>query len=834
MKDISYLLRGVVLCVCLLLPRSIPAQGTAFSYQGRLDNGGAAANGSYDLRFTVYDSASLPGTIIAGPITNSATSVSNGLFTVSLDFGGGVFAGQDRWLEIGVRTNSGGAFASLSPRQALTATPYAVFAGAVASGGLAAGTYGSAIIFSNAANSFFGNGTGLANVNAVSLNGFGAASFWNVAGNAATIPGTQFLGTTDNLPLELKVNGARALRLEPNPNAPNVIGGSAANEVTNGNYGAVIGGGGSSAYPNRVGAIFGTVVGGNGNTASGNYATAMGQFNTASGYGATAMGYSTVAGGFASQAGGTSAKANHDGTFVWADNTFADFTSTAANQFLIRAASGVGINTNDPNGAALSVNGNVTVNNRLGTTGDQPLELYANNQRALRLEPTGNADMVNVIGGSALNFVAAGVFGATIGGGGGSFSGIAYTNSVEAVFGTVSGGLGNGVQSFCFAATIGGGWSNSIQFSAQSSTIGGGDQNSIHGANFATVGGGAANMIQTSANDSTIGGGAANTIQTSASDSTIGGGLLNTIQDHTTYGTLGGGSINTIQSSANYSTVGGGGNNVVQTNGGASTIAGGSDNTIQVGGTYGTIPGGQANSATNYAFAAGRRAKANHTGAFVWADSTDADFASTTNNQFAIRAAGGVALSSTTPNLSFGAQTRQMINLWTTQYGIGVQPFRFYFRTDAGAGFAWFSGGTHNESTDNPGAGGTEVMKLDGTGLTVRGTFVSSSDRNLKENFAQINPRAVLDKVAALPISSWNYKEDKRSPHIGPMAQDFYAAFSVGPDDKHITTIDEGGVALAAIQGLNQKVEERDAEITALKGRLEKLERLVQSQKAQN
>ena len=48
-------------------------------------------------------------------------------------------------------------------------------------------------------------------------------------------------------------------------------------------------------------------------------------------------------------------------------------------------------------------------------------------------------------------------------------------------------------------------------------------------------------------------------------------------------------------------------------------------------------------------------------------------------------------------------------------------------------------------------------------------------------------PRAVLDKVAALPIAQWHYKHGKETPYVGPMAQDFYAAFGVGPDDKHIT-----------------------------------------------
>ena len=81
----------------------------------------------------------------------------------------------------------------------------------------------------------------------------------------------------------------------------------------------------------------------------------------------------------------------------------------------------------------------------------------------------------------------------------------------------------------------------------------------------------------------------------------------------------------------------------------------------------------------------------------------------------------------------------------------------------------------------------------------------------------------MLDKVATLPISRWNYKQDASSEHVGPMAQDFYAAFNVGPDDKHITVVDESGVALAAIQGLNQKLEDQKAENARLKEQNDKL-----------
>src|SRR5438552_3521467 len=101
------------------------AQGSAFTYQGVLTDNGHPANGSYDLTFTLFSVPS-DGIAFAGPLTNS-TSVSNGLFTATLDFGLSAFANGDRWLEIAVRTNGGGAFSPpLTPRQKLTPAPYAI------------------------------------------------------------------------------------------------------------------------------------------------------------------------------------------------------------------------------------------------------------------------------------------------------------------------------------------------------------------------------------------------------------------------------------------------------------------------------------------------------------------------------------------------------------------------------------------------------------------------------------------------------------------------------------------------------------------------------------
>jgi len=115
------------------------AQGTAFTYQGRLNDSGVPANGTYDFTFQLFDAAT-GGSSQGGPVTNNNMVVSQGLFTTILDFGANPFvAGAPRWLEIGARTNNGDVFTVLAPRQQLTPSPYAVFAGNAASAGSVTG-----------------------------------------------------------------------------------------------------------------------------------------------------------------------------------------------------------------------------------------------------------------------------------------------------------------------------------------------------------------------------------------------------------------------------------------------------------------------------------------------------------------------------------------------------------------------------------------------------------------------------------------------------------------------------------------------------------------------
>jgi hypothetical protein len=581
------------------------AQGTAFTYQGQLQNNGSLAGGTYNLTFTLFATNS-GGSAVAGPVTNSAIAVSNGLFTVTVDFGAGVWNGTTNWLEIAVETNGSGSFTTLSPRQRVTPTPYAITAenlyGTVAGGGLS-GTYSNQITLSNAANQFNGAFTG---------NGSGLTGVWLTGGNSGTTAGPNFVGTTDNQPLELHINGLRALRLEPTTNA----------------------------------------------------------------------------------------------SFV--------------------------------------------------------------------------TNAVNVIGGSSANFAAPGIVGVTIAGGGAQiYFSESAPNLVQDNFGTIGGGVNNDIETNAYESTISGGNANSILAGAYRSSIAGGWANSSGSASSVIVGG-EQNTISSNSIFSFIGGGDFNTVQGGSSNSVICGGLRNT-----------------------------------------------------AGGPYATVPGGVDNGASgSYSFAAGRGAQASHQGAFVWADSQSSFFGSSSNDQFCVRAQGGVRLDNST-SIYFGTQTRQMLNLYQSGYGIGVQNFTTYFRSSSD--FCWFRGGVHSDAQSDPGFDGSRLMLLNSSGLTVNGTFVSACDRNAKQDFSPVSSAQILDKVAALPISQWSYKADAATRHIGPVAQDFYAAFHVGPDDKHIAVVDESGVALAAIQALNQKLEtqlkEKDGEIQALKARLDRLETAMQNQK---
>jgi hypothetical protein len=185
-----------------------------------------------------------------------------------------------------------------------------------------------------------------------------------------------------------------------------------------------------------------------------------------------------------------------------------------------------------------------------------------------------------------------------------------------------------------------------------------------------------------------------------------------------------------------------------------------------------TVPGGNDNLAKgDYSFAAGRRAKANYKGCFVWGDSHAGDVACDDQDQWVARASGGVVFYTNTARTS----------------GVEV------------------------------GAGGN--------------AWTAASDRNLKENIEELDYVAVLKRlVAGVPVTTWNYRsEDPAVRHMGPMGQDFYGTFGLGDGETHISTVDADGVALAAIQGLYAQNQELKGQVQDLESRLAALEALLAS-----
>jgi hypothetical protein len=169
-----------------------------------------------------------------------------------------------------------------------------------------------------------------------------------------------------------------------------------------------------------------------------------------------------------------------------------------------------------------------------------------------------------------------------------------------------------------------------------------------------------------------------------------------------------------------------------------------------------------------------QQAQALHQGAFVWADSQNAVFASTANDQVSFRCAGGVWFTSAS-----GSGSDQTVS-WT------------------------------------PGSA----------------SWSFSSDRNLKDRFENVDAASVLAKVSQLPVVEWSYQGYPQR-HIGAMAQDFHQLFPLNTNDKALNDADLHGVELAAIQGLNQKLEAetktKDAEIEALKQSVADLKKMVQT-----
>jgi hypothetical protein len=735
MIAMKQLVRVVFMVAAFYSSLILPAAplGTAFNYNGRLIDGSGPANGRYDLRFVLYD-ASVGGSQAGSIVTNTSVVVSNGLFSTAVDFGGGIWEGTPYWIELGVRTNSNpDDFTTLSPRQRVAPTPYAIFASeAGEAASLITGTYSNVVTFNNASSTFFGaftgNGSGLTtlnasrltagtvpearlsaniarlnsnqtysgavilsntaniisgtftgnasgltglsaanissgtvpdgrlsanvarlssnqtftgantfnpatgapfavgnatrvpNLNADLLDGLNSSAFsssshhhdsayWKLGGNTGLGAG-QFLGTTDNQPLEFRVNGAAAIRIEPTVGSPNVIEGVDSSGA--GAVGATISGG--SGHRINIGTTNASVGGGESNV------VVVSSFGTITGgrLNLISNGWSAVIGGGESNS----------------------IRGISPSFFPINSVIGGG-------------NNNI-VESRGGTIGGGGFN------------EIGDIAVRSTISGGYSNRIMSFAGGATIGGG--MVNVIHSSSSASSPGSTIAGGSMNVISNTDYS-TIAGGAANVISESARYSFIAGGVQNEIDSrASFSSIGGGSYNAIGSWSSNATISGGISNSIGSNSLSAVISGGHHNRIKWFSEFATIAGGTHNTIHGLI-WDTIGGGFRNTM-TNTEGSTIAGGIGNAIQwpagafgaplrgnaIGGGEGniiqgvrwsTIPGGEENYiGASHSFAAGRRARAVTQGTFIWADATDADFVSTDNNEFAIRAAGGVRIQS--------------------------------------------------------------------------------------------------------------------------------------------------------------------------------------------
>ena len=538
--------------------------GSAFTYQGRLNDNGQVADGVYDFQFKLFDTES-GGNQVGVTVVKENIPVTKGLFTIpDLDFGSGIFNGEARWLEIGVRPEADtSSFTVLSPLQAITATPYALYAANAPTG------TGGGISTVNAGAGLTGGGSNLTvtldvgqgagilvDANSVSADTTylqRRVSSTCAAGSSIRVinpDGTVTCQTDSNSGGTVTAVTASAPLASSGGTAPNI---TLTTPIADSNLATIATAGkvANSATTATSSNTPGTIVA---RDASGNFVANVITANLSGT--ATAAATAGTATNFSGSLSGDVTGTQAATSVVRLQGRSLASTAPASGQVLKWNGTQWAPGTDNNSNSFWSLTGNggtTTGTNYLGTSDNVALEFRVNNTRALRIEPT--TETPNIIGGHFGNWVTVGHEGATIGGGGGYFQ----NNRVTYSAGTVGGGLDN--------------------------QAGNDDVTTLNSA-FATVGGGFGNTA-------------------SRHGSTVGGGVLNIAGNE-------------------YATVGGGYH--------SDAI-----------GQFATVPGGRENTALgDYSLAAGRYAKANHQGAFVWADNTETNFASTADNQFLVRAGGGI------------------------------------------------------------------------------------------------------------------------------------------------------------------------------------------------
>lgn len=375
------LLSLLIICLGLVTAQ---AQQTAFTYQGKLTDGGSAANGNYDLQFALFDSPT-DGTQISTTKTLASVSVSAGIFTVSLDFGANAFSGATRYLEISARSTGVGSYMRMTPRQPISSIPYAVRSLSAATAdvatnaqqlaGVAANQYvqGSDTRLSDARTPTAGSSNYIQNSTSPQT----AANF-NISGNGTA--GGTLSANLVNANTQYNLNGNRAFAITggalwPNSNtfggagagASTTPGSSNDNGSNNSFFGVAAGTANSTGFQN---AFFGSSAGVANTTGSGNafFGNQAGYMNTTGGLNSffgNWSGLSTTTGNLNSFFGHRAGSRNTTGSsnVILGYDAGQNNTAGSSNSFLGTAAGGSNTTGNSNTYLGTRADGTADINN---------------------------------------------------------------------------------------------------------------------------------------------------------------------------------------------------------------------------------------------------------------------------------------------------------------------------------------------------------------------------------------------------------------------------------------------------------------------------------------
>jgi hypothetical protein len=649
----------------------------------------------------------------------------------------------------------------------------------------------------NTINSNYGTIAGGSNNDITKRNGFVGGGFDNIAGEYSTIAGG---------------------KKNTNNGDSSFIGGGSYNTIA-GNFSNVISGG----FNNAISSLGATIAGGYVNTVTGSYGVIGGGYENymnnsgsnsviAGGYKDSIMGlYGAIGGG------------NNNKIAAGSYSTISGGINNATSQI----------------GSVISGGGNNSVTGKYSTVGGG----YGN-------ETKGDS---SVIAGGRNNTVNAPSHNSFIGGG--------TNNIVQVQYSTIAGGRNNLTAEF--ASFIGGGQYN-IAYGRYStitagtnntagdegasvggganhmayglySTVSGGYNNTI-GSDIGIIAGGNENRILGNAPFSFIGGGDTNVIDTR--NSSIAGGLRNKISLTGDYSAIAGGRDNRIEKV--YSFIGGGDNN--WSRGQYSSVLGGNSN--ESGGDYSTVLNGSGNVAGGlYSLSAGKNCENQHNYVAMFTDGQSERFNSRVSSQFMIRMTNGLFVTQEdTSSINEGfVQIRSraaLPNLLIDQVNASANYARIRLRTIQNKTNYWdiaaqsvsgefniYRNGTGNVMSLTPTDATNLLMMSNNARLTIGGTWTNASDRNVKDRITIVDEDKILTKLVNMPVTMWHYKTEQANVmHIGPMAQDFKAAFNLGDSDKSIATVDADGVNMLAIKALYKQLQKANEEIDKLKKEVKKLQ----------